>query len=57
MHFGTAQTIREHRQASLDRAHATHPERFTRRPQALKLPKKFWINETQPLKAQTVSLT
>ncbi len=57
MHLGTAQTIREYRQASFDRAHATHPERFTRRPQAPKLPEKVWINETQPLKAQTVSLT
>jgi transposase InsO family protein len=54
VHFGTAQTIREHRQATLDQAHTAHPERFTRRPQAPRLPEKVWINEPQPLKAQTV---
>lgn len=56
VHFGTAETIRAQRQSTLDQARAAHPERFTRRPQAPKLPEKVWINEPQPLKAQTVSV-
>jgi hypothetical protein len=34
-----------HRQATLDRAHAQHPERFTRRPRPPRLPEQAWINQ------------
>ena len=37
--------IRAHRQATLDRAHAQHPERFTRRPSPPRLPEQAWINQ------------
>ena len=45
VHFGTAEQIQAQRQATLDRAHATHPHRFTRRPRAPKLPEVARINE------------
>ncbi|MFV2083061.1 hypothetical protein [Micromonospora sp. LOL_021] len=52
MHHGTAEQIREHRQRALD---AAHPDRFTRRPRAPKLPDQAWIN--QPTQQdQTVSI-
>ncbi len=38
VHFGTATEIRARRQATLDRAHAQHPERFSHRPQPPRLP-------------------
>jgi len=47
VHFDTAAEIQAHRQATLDRAHAQHPERFTRRPRPPHLPEQAWIN--QPL--------
>jgi putative transposase len=45
VHFGTAEQIQTQRQATLDRAHAAHPERFARRPRAPKLPEVVWINQ------------
>jgi putative transposase len=48
VHFGTAETIRAHRQTTLDTAHAAHPERFARRPHPPRLPTQAWINEPQP---------
>jgi putative transposase len=45
VHFGTATDIRTHRQHTLDRAHAQHPERFSRRPQPPHLPETAWINQ------------
>ena len=48
VHFGTATEVRAHRQPTLDRAHAQHPERFTRRPQPPRLPEKAWINQPVP---------
>jgi transposase InsO family protein len=45
VHFGTAIEIRARRQATLDRAHAQHPERFSRRPQPPCLPEQAWINQ------------
>jgi transposase InsO family protein len=45
VHFGTAEQIRVHRQATLDRAYAAHPHRFTRRPQPPQLPEAAWINQ------------
>ncbi|MET8312452.1 DDE-type integrase/transposase/recombinase [Micromonospora sp. NPDC005173] len=44
VHFGTAEQIRAHRQTTLDQAYATHPDRFTRRPQAPRAPDTAWIN-------------
>lgn len=46
VHHGTATEIRTQRQATLDAAHTTHPERFgNRRPLAPKLPEAAWINQ------------
>ncbi|MBB5159297.1 IS3 family transposase [Saccharopolyspora phatthalungensis] len=45
VHFGTAEQIRTQRQTTLDRAHAAHPERFTRRPNPPALPQTAWINQ------------
>ena len=49
VHHGTAIEIRAQRQATLDQAHAAHPERFgNRRPQAPKPPKAAWTNQPSP---------
>lgn len=49
VHHGTAPAIRAQRQATLDTAHAAHPDRFgNRRPQAPKLPTAAWINQPSP---------
>jgi putative transposase len=48
VHFGTAAEVRAHRQHTLDRAHARHPERFSRRPQPPRLPETVWINQPAP---------
>jgi putative transposase len=45
VHYGTAGTVREQRQATLDQAYRTHPERFARRPAAPPLPVKAAIND------------
>jgi putative transposase len=45
VHFGTAIEIRARRQVTLDRAHAQHPERFSRRPEPPRLPEQAWINQ------------
>jgi transposase InsO family protein len=45
VHFGTAETIREQRQLTLNAAYAAHPARFTRRPGAPELPTQAWINK------------
>lgn len=45
VHFGTAEQIHTQRQATLDHAYATHPERFTRRPRPPHLPEAAWINQ------------
>ena len=44
VHFGTAETVRAHRQQTLDTAYAKHPERFNRRPEATRLPERAAIN-------------
>jgi len=45
VHHGTATQVRQQRQATLDAAYASNPERFTRqRPEAPKLPTAAWIN-------------
>ena len=48
VHHGTAHEIRAHRQDTLDRARAAHPERFTHRPHPPQLPEQAWINQPQP---------
>lgn len=45
IHHGTADTVRELRQTTLDTAYAAHPERFTRPPRATKLPTIAHIND------------
>ncbi|MBP2324718.1 hypothetical protein JOF56_005103 [Kibdelosporangium banguiense] len=45
VHFGTAEQVQVQRQATLSRAYAAHPERFTRRPWPPKLPEVAWINQ------------
>jgi putative transposase len=44
VHYGTAQSIHDLRQHTLDQAHAAHPDRFARRPQPPKPPTVAWIN-------------
>ncbi|WP_438803156.1 AAA family ATPase [Frankia gtarii] len=48
VHFGTADQVQAHRQATLDRARAAHPERFARRPRPPRLPETVWINQPVP---------
>ncbi|KLL11290.1 transposase [Protofrankia coriariae] len=48
VHFGTAKQLQAHRQATLDRARAAHPERFARRPRPPRLPETVWINQPVP---------
>jgi len=45
LHHGNHTAIIEHRQATLDAAAATHPERFTTRPTPPRAPTKAWINK------------
>ena len=46
VHYGLAAAVRENRQATLDVAYATHPERFVRRPPTPpNLPNQVWINK------------
>lgn len=49
VHFGTATEVRTQRQATLDRARARHPERFSRRPHPPRLPQQAWINQPEQL--------
>ncbi|WP_241835365.1 DDE-type integrase/transposase/recombinase [Pseudofrankia asymbiotica] len=60
VHFDTAHQVQDHRQATLDRAHAAHPERFARRPRPPRLPETVWINQpvpSQPTEDQLSHLT
>lgn len=58
IHHGTAETVRELRQATLDAAYVEHPERFARRPRATNLPTIAHINDparrrtTEPAKPE-----
>ncbi len=45
VHYGTAELVRAERQRTLDAARDAHPERFTRRPHAPRLPGRAWINK------------
>jgi hypothetical protein len=56
VHFDTAQQVRHHRQATLDQAYATRPQRFTRRPRPPRLPEATWINQPTEQQAQPVSV-
>jgi putative transposase len=44
VHFGTAESVRQQRQQTLNAAYAAHPGRFARRPRAPELPAQAWIN-------------
>jgi len=50
VHNGRATAVRAHRQAVLNTAYTTHPERFRRPPTAPRIPEATWINrpEEQP---------
>lgn len=54
VHYGTADAVREQRQATLDQAYKKHPERFARRPAATPLPLKAAIND--PAKRAALSV-
>jgi putative transposase len=48
VHYGSAATVRQKRQITLDAAYLAHPERFVRKPPAPPhLPKEVWINKPQ----------
>jgi putative transposase len=47
VHYGRADQVRQHRQAVLDNAYATHPGRFHRPPTAPRVPDATWINPPQ----------
>ena len=51
VHHGRATAVRAHRQAVLDTAYTTHPERFRQPPTAPRIPEATWINrpDEQPL--------
>jgi len=48
VHQGTHLDIDEHRQATLNRAFAERPERFTRRPRPPQIRTEVWINQPRP---------
>lgn len=53
VHTGRADTVRQQRQAVLQQAYQTHPERFVRgQPQPAKLPEAVWINPPSPDSAE-----
>jgi putative transposase len=47
VHLGRADTVRAQRQAVLDAAYATHPERFRQPPSAPRVPRATWINRPE----------
>ena len=53
VHYGQAPRVLEQRQAVLDAAYLSHPERFVHRPpQTMPLPKEVWINKPAENKSQ-----
>nr|WP_286047187.1 IS3 family transposase [Verrucosispora sp. ts21] len=54
VHYDTAADVHDQRQATLDTAWHTHPDRFTRRPRPPALPTTVWINKpaAQPANLQ-----
>jgi transposase InsO family protein len=52
VHHGTAELVRDQRQAVLNAAWAANPERFARRPAAPKIPDKVWINNPEVTQRQ-----
>lgn len=58
VHYGTWTTIRDSRQATLDRAHVEHPERFDHAPKATTIATATWINKpAEPEEMQQLSQT
>ena len=53
VHHGRAPLVRAQRQAVLDTAYATHPERFRRPPCAPQLPEAAWINQPEAVSQPT----
>ena len=47
VHYGRASAVRARRQAVLDAAYATSPERFRRPPSAPRVPEATWINRPE----------
>ena len=56
VHHGRAPEIRARRQAVLDAAYATRPERFRRPPSAPRIPEATWINPPQETPLTTVAI-
>jgi putative transposase len=56
VHHGRAETIRASRQAVLDAAYATRPERFHRPPSAPRVPAATWINPPQETPLTTAAI-
>jgi putative transposase len=53
VHYGEAPAVVERRQAVLDAAYQTHPERFVRHPpRSIAAPKEVWINKPTEVKSQ-----
>ena len=53
VHYGEAQAVVERRQAVLDAAYQTHPERFVRQPpRSTAVPKEVWINKPSENRSQ-----
>ncbi len=53
VHYGEAQAVVKRRQAVLDAAYQTHPERFVRQPpRSTAVPKEVWINKPSENKSQ-----
>ena len=53
VHYGEAPAVVERRQAVLDAAYQSHPERFVRQPpRSTAVPKEVWINKPSENKSQ-----
>ena len=58
VHFGQAPVIQQQRQAILDQAFSTHPERFVKgTPKPPALPAQVWINQPDLLKPDPLDLS
>jgi len=56
VHQGRAEACLKARQTVMNKAFEEHPDRFSRRPKVLQLPKEVWINKPQKSAAEVVPL-